>query len=133
MKKQKFFGVTRQSTEIAAQEERAGIKDKKNQRDYEQQHMKPDPIPAYTGVKPEVLSELEKLKVLLVFHSHKDLKIFSKYFKIAKYKAQSVPDIRLLLALLREFEKGKIKYDTKNDKIRYRRNRTRSTEVVTRK
>jgi len=92
---------------------------KEEQRQLEMETLQPDGLQSYAGDKP-IVDKFTETSVLLIFKEEEDLELFERHFYVSRYVQNSVTDIRPILALVREMEKGNIKYDKKKDKIKYR-------------
>lgn len=94
-------------------------KSKEDVRRLEQTLLKPEVLPPFTG-KKGVKDSLQSLIIKIVLPNKRALKLFSEHFSISKHVENSVINIDLLLLLLEGLHKGKIVYDKKNKKIRYK-------------
>ncbi len=85
-------------------------------RQYEMDLLRPTVLPAYAGASSKHKGVGDRT-IQVVFDNDDDLSLFSRYFKVTSYVANSVPDISLLMALLRALETGELKYDEETKSI----------------
>lgn len=98
-------------------------KTKKEIRALEQKLLKPTvPVPCKSRHQFRKY-ELDNRTVLIVFSSDADFSLFKKHIKTSSYKKNSVSNTKMLLALLKEIDKGNVHYDSKSNKITYAKHR----------
>jgi len=95
-----------------------GNKSLEEQRQLEQDYLKPEHLRPYLGVNPSI-DPIAKLTVKLVFPSEERLEQFKRHFRVAKYVEPSVTNIGVLCALLDELDTGRIAYDKNGKCIAY--------------
>jgi len=90
--------------------------------------LKPESLPTYTGEEAEYEARhpASGRSVTLVFPDDDSIKMFEEVFNVSHQANRSVSNIRPFMAILREFKRGKIRYDKEKDKVLFIKKRKRT-------
>ena len=109
-----FMGAARQGgSRVQRFEKLSKGRTKQETRDLESKLLTPEELPPYTGKAPapEAKKPLSGRTIKFVFHNDEDMTLFAKHFAVSHHIEASVANPTMLLAILKEMDKGAIVYD----------------------
>lgn len=119
---ERFLGKSTGENKVERFERLSRGKSKEEVRELEQKMLVPTKLPPVTS--PKTMDRLHELGVRIVFPDTDAMELFKRHFKVLTYVENNVPNIKLLLLLLKELDEGRIIYS--EGKIGYATNtRTR--------
>jgi len=116
-----FFGESQHDNTLERFNKRLKkCKTKEEERELEQNLLKPEKTPPYSGPKPprHATNPLSIRTVKIVFPNDTSALLFKKWFPVSTHIEPSLSNVKLLTAFCEALENEEIFYDKKNNKVR---------------
>ncbi len=116
-----FLGVDLEKKKLSKFKKLKKGKTQKEIRALEEKLLKPEKIPKHVGKTPTATSPIQEKSIRVFFPTRKWVRLFKKHFKCFEYIENSTVEVDMILALLKDLESGRIRYDEKRKKLRFRK------------